>query len=659
MRNMFVSTLLASSLFSATFNVNSITQLRQALEDAAMNGENDIIILAPGRYKVMDDEIGTFTFNDNEEFNLTIEGAAGHSREEIVLDGEEKKQVLNLQNQKFFTVTLKNLTIVNGKGGWESGGVYTSGDIIIKNCIISNNSASNGGGFYHYGNVVVTNSIFSNNSGEYSGGGFYNHGNAVVTNSTFSNNSANYGDGGGFYNYGNAVVTNSTFSNNSVKYDGGGFCNKNGWKGNVVVTNSTFSNNNAANGGGFYNHENASNYENTVVTNSTFSNNSAKYQGGGFFNYGNAVVINSTFSDNSDRYSGGGFSSGMIEAFNNTFVSSPVNGYGIFINNIFVDGGIDFYGDSKLFYNYIDYKYIEENGRVILKKHNLQPSRVGDIRLADDNISLLSGSPAIDAGLNPDTELFRNMFDNNDTYQEILNYLKTDYFGHQRVVNGVIDLGAMEYGARALNNNAPLVNISVNGAMKIYIPIEVNISIEAPNGIQELYIDKGDGYEQVDASLRSFTVTFKTPGEHTIKIKVVDKKGIVIEKSKTLTIQDLNTQEAIEYGKKLCKKDPASCGITGSNEPKEEIIFITPKEHLVSILSKQSTFPVAGYFVHYNDPQSINPSFDWLYILVSGEGVYKLQGMKRDGHFSWSDNLADQFSSITISSDGKYINFIK
>lgn len=145
MRNMFVSTLLASSLFSATFNVNSITQLRQALEDAAMNGENDIIILAPGRYKVMDDEIGTFTFNDNEEFNLTIEGAAGHSREEIVLDGEEKKQVLNLQNQKFFTVTLKNLTIVNGKGGWESGGVYTSGDIIIKNCIISNNSASNGG----------------------------------------------------------------------------------------------------------------------------------------------------------------------------------------------------------------------------------------------------------------------------------------------------------------------------------------------------------------------------------------------------------------------------------------------------------------------------------------------------------------------------------
>ncbi len=46
---LFLPTLLISSLLSAAFNVDSTAQFRQALEDAAMNGENDTIILAPDR----------------------------------------------------------------------------------------------------------------------------------------------------------------------------------------------------------------------------------------------------------------------------------------------------------------------------------------------------------------------------------------------------------------------------------------------------------------------------------------------------------------------------------------------------------------------------------------------------------------------------------
>ena len=216
MRNLFVSTLVASSLFSATFNVDSTSQLRQALEDAALNGENDTIILAPGRYKVMDDEVGTFTFNDNEEYNLTIIGAVGYSRDEIILDGEGKRQVLNLQNSKPFTVILKHLTIMNGKARY-GGGIYTSGDIIVEDCNISKNSVGgdydSGGGIYSESNIVVKNSIISHNSAGYKGGGFYTDRDAVVTNSTLSYNSAEYGGG---FSSNNAVVTNSRFSNNVI-----------------------------------------------------------------------------------------------------------------------------------------------------------------------------------------------------------------------------------------------------------------------------------------------------------------------------------------------------------------------------------------------------------------------------------------------------------
>ncbi len=52
--------------------------------------------------------------------------------------------------------------------------------------------------------------------------------------------------------------------------------------------------------------------------------------------------------------------------------------------------------------------------------------------------------------------------------------------------------------------------------------------------------------------MRNFTVIFKVPGKYTIKAKVVDTKGNIVEGSKTLTVQTLSIIEAIEYGKNLC-----------------------------------------------------------------------------------------------------------
>ena len=553
--------LLQVSLFSATFNVNTALELHQALEDTALNGENDTIILQPGTYSTDSNGLGTFMFNDTEEYNLTIKGADGYGMNDIVLDGNTTYQVMNFTNSKSFTLKIENLSIFNGKSGSNGGGLYTTGDIIVKDCNISNNSASNGGGGFDASDTTITNSTISNNSASNSGGFYAN--NTTITNSTISNNSAST-DGGGFY-ASDTTITNSTISNNSAGNYGGGF-----YAINTTVTNSTISSNFAKhNGGGFY-------ANNTTVTNSTISHNSANLNGGGFYTDYNIIVINSTISNNSAGYGygGGGFYTDYNSiVINSNFINNNKNlvAYGVFINNIFINDGITFDGNSKLYHNYIDYSKLSENNHIIVKKSNLLPTDVGDINFADDNITLQSTSPAIDAGLNPTTTLFGNALSEDD-YKKVLEYLKTDYFGNERIVNGKIDIGASEYGATAFNKNKPKITIKLSGNQKIYSTITVNIDINSSNSISELDIDKGDGYKPVATTLKSFTVTYDLAGEHNIKIKVVDVQGNIAELTKSITIYDLTTQEAIEYGKKLCQKDPVSCGIAENSTTTQDIL---------------------------------------------------------------------------------------
>ncbi len=97
----------------------------------------------------------------------------------------------------------------------------------------------------------------------------------------------------------------------------------------------------------------------------------------------------------------------------------------------------------------------------MIKKHNLQPASVGDVKLGDDNLTLASDSPVIDKGLNPSSSTYKALFPsekvyNSETdsyemkypeYDTMVELLHTDFFGNQRIHNETIDIGAMEYGA--------------------------------------------------------------------------------------------------------------------------------------------------------------------------------------------------------------------
>jgi len=486
------------------WNVSNISEFREALEDASANGENDRIILGKGTYNTTSDNLGTFKFSDDEEFNLTIEAERELSYKDVILDGNHTNQVFNFNNQKNSTLTLKNISIQDGNSTSNGGGVYSSQNIQVEKCKFLNNIViakyGHGGGFYVKKLAIINESIFSKNQSSpiYSfpgaGGGFLAS-KAEITNSIISNNKSLYSSGGGFQT-GESNITNSTISNNFA-YDGGGF-----YSSIVSINKSNIFDNNSSNyGGGFY--SSTANISNSIISRnksssagggffsldatvkkSTISHNRAFSYGGGFYSQFYTLISNSTISNNLVKPSsfnksfGGGFyvnpsnshtttvvnsifvennsSSGAIfdsprtysYISNNTFIKNGGNivAQGIFINNIFTENkeDINIQGDSKIYNNYIDYSKIEDNNYNIIKKSNLQPS-IGDIYLSNDNQTLTEDSPLIDKGLNPSSVTYQKIIGNDTIYNKMVELLTTDRLGNKRINKNTIDMGAVEY----------------------------------------------------------------------------------------------------------------------------------------------------------------------------------------------------------------------
>ncbi len=92
------------------------------------------------------------------------------------------------------------------------GGIYAGGEIIIKNNVISDNSASKGGGIYASGNII-NNLIHNNTAGE--GGGIYGSGN-IINNTIVNNSSYGEGGGGGIKCIDDAIIINTIIYGNSA-----------------------------------------------------------------------------------------------------------------------------------------------------------------------------------------------------------------------------------------------------------------------------------------------------------------------------------------------------------------------------------------------------------------------------------------------------------
>ena len=176
--------------------------------------------------------------------------------------------------------TLEGFTITYASGN-EGRGIVNSGNLNIKNCIISGNSIRDGygGGIYNGGSMTISGSTISGNSSSPSGYG-------------------GWGGGGGIYNSGTLTITESTISDNYAFYESGGILNE----GSMTISGSTISGNH---GRGIYN-KGVTIDAILTITESTISGNTTSFDGGGILNGGSMTISGSTISDNYATYNGGG-----------------------------------------------------------------------------------------------------------------------------------------------------------------------------------------------------------------------------------------------------------------------------------------------------------------------------------------------------------------
>ncbi len=188
------------------------------------------------------------------ERNMTIDGSGAAG---LTVSGNNTSRVLQIAAGT--TVSLNNLTISDGVGAPQGGGILNYGVLNLDFVTVTNNTESStgaasfelgGGGIYNGDGATLnlTNSSVSNNStlGQ-PGGGIYGFFNSSInlTNSTVSGNVA--GDvAGGLRTLGNVTIVNSTISGNvSTAWHGGAMFSTDG---TITVLNSTITGNTAPDG---------------------------------------------------------------------------------------------------------------------------------------------------------------------------------------------------------------------------------------------------------------------------------------------------------------------------------------------------------------------------------------------------------------------------
>ena len=246
----------------------------------------DVVNLAEGTYSTAGDRGITVTQS------MTIQGAG---KDKTIIDAQKIDQVFRFED---VTVTLADLTIINGKGfdvytphtqGMCGGAIYNhEGTLTINNCRISDSEAGSsflsgpgalGGAIHSTGTLIINNCVLTGNkAGNAMGGHEGGHGGAIssygsltIKNSVISGNRAGNGGansagtggrggvGGGIYCIQDLTIIDSTISNN-IAGTGGASTNTRGGIGgdgggiyvasqSTTITGSQISGNRAGNGG--------------------------------------------------------------------------------------------------------------------------------------------------------------------------------------------------------------------------------------------------------------------------------------------------------------------------------------------------------------------------------------------------------------------------
>ena len=428
--------MLSPTAFAATYTVGNLNDsgsnsLRDAINQANANPGADTITFASNVSGTITLTSGSLYIQSYYGLDIqgpgagvvTIDGGASITRPaapsnsvgSVIVIGSSQRP--NRSGQKPAatrapgSVTISGLTLTGGSASF-GGGIDAYNVLLnVNDCVVTGNYASDsGGGIYigsYYSTLTVRNSTISNNSAYSDGGGVAtaDNGAAVsIQQSSLTGNSAGE-NGGGVYvhndNYNALTITASTLSGNTADYSGGGVYIEHG---PASFSNSTFANNSAGYGGGLHVHND--DYGTSPLTNSTVSGNSARSSGGGVVPYDETklVITNTAIGGN----------------------SAPTG------PDVYSEGGYAVESAFSLVGNTADATITDNGGNLL----NVAPQLGALANNGGPTLTMLplTGSPLINAG---DPGFSGLATDQRGT-------------GFPRIVNGRVDIGAVEFGTGAV-----------------------------------------------------------------------------------------------------------------------------------------------------------------------------------------------------------------
>ena len=388
-------------------------------------------------------------------------------------------------------VEINNSQIINNTANGGGGGLYfhqNTGQVDIDNTNISGNSSSSGAGFFNESNDIMNlsdSTVNSNNATGGDGGGILNKGTLTINNTSIDSNNSTR-NGGGIYNENsNLTINNSSLDSNNAAWSGGGIMTQ---QGNVAISDSSISGNQGGGTGGLH-----SGNSTVLVSESTIAGNNVTdifgVGAGGVYNaIGTMTLNNSTISGNDVQGAivGGKMSGGISNASGDLTVNnctiygnnsdSDGNGTGaesggignnaaggsiVNINSSIIAGNIgaggvavDMSSVVGADFQSVDHSLIQNQGNAVITNDNNNIKNVDpllDPVLRNNGGStlthaLLTGSPAIDNGSNP--QAFNT--DGRGT-------------GYARTSGNGTDIGAFEFqvtpsAQEATPTNAPIAN---------------------------------------------------------------------------------------------------------------------------------------------------------------------------------------------------------
>lgn len=458
----------AGSAFSPSASANTYTvvnnndsgsgSLRDAVNQANSNPGNDIVTFASNVTGTITLTSGSIYIYDGVDIQgpgasvLTIAGSFGN---------QPPRPSANVAGFSDF--------VINGGGSGNVGRPASPSaplaptPIAFSGVTITGGSANFGGGINAYNaTVTVDNCVVTGNTAAYSGGGifiasYYNYyggstaSSVTVTNSTISNNTAGY-DGGGVATTDSAItIQQSALTGNSAA-DGGGVFMHNDNQYALTITASTLSGNTAGGGGSYSGGGGVYvRHSSATISNSTIANNPASTDGGGgvttyFEDSGYYAVsfANSTVSGNSATTGGGIYqtSDGAI-----TLTNSVVAGNTAATDPDMSSSTGSFAAAFSLIGN-PGAATITDNGGNLMNVA-AQLGALANNGGPTQTMQPLAGSPLIDAG--------------DPAFSGLTNDQRGA--GFPRIVNGRVDIGAVEGGAAVAAAVTPSPGLGLGGKL--------------------------------------------------------------------------------------------------------------------------------------------------------------------------------------------------